>query len=134
MITGFLEFKDDCTIYNLDDHIWSGAKERWSEADDNTREAVWERLCEWCEGIDELPTITQINDILWFECDDLFYPPKFRIDYENQDGESFSETFTGLYAEAEAREWWENKIAEDETVNVESAVIINEDTEYSEPL
>lgn len=78
-----IEFKSDCTFYCLVDELWSGAKERWKEADEETRIAVWDRVKDWvdavsCDGY--IPTITQINDMIWFECDDLFYPPTWTVE------------------------------------------------------
>lgn len=78
-----IEFKNDCTFYGLVDELWSGAKERWQEADEETRIAVWDRVRDWidavsCDGY--IPTMTQINDMIWFECDDLFYPPTWTVE------------------------------------------------------
>lgn len=78
-----IEFKNDCSFYGLADELWSGAKERWQEADEETRIAVWDRVKDWvdavsCDGY--IPTMTQINDIIWFECDDLFYPPTWTVE------------------------------------------------------
>lgn len=118
-----IEFKNDCTFYGLVDELWSGAKERWQEADEETRIAVWDRVKDWvdavsCDGY--IPTMTQINDIIWFECDDLFYPPSFtvKVYIVDSDDEIISEDplmeeeFSGLNAEDDAREWWENKSSE----------------------
>lgn len=78
-----IEFKNDCTFYGLVDELWSGAKERWQEADESTRIAVWDRVRDWidavsCDGY--IPTMTEINDLIWFECDDLFYPPTWTVE------------------------------------------------------
>lgn len=78
-----IEFKSDCTFYGLVDELWSGAKERWKEADEETRIAVWDRVKDWVDAVScdgHIPTITQINDIIWFECDDLFYPPTWTVE------------------------------------------------------
>lgn len=29
---------------------------------------------EGCFSYDDTPTATDINDLVWFECDDIFYP------------------------------------------------------------
>jgi hypothetical protein len=85
-----LEFKSDCTFYGLIDELWSEAKNKWRGADYETRCAVWDRVKEWCECGSELPSITQINDIIWFECDDLFYPPSFTVEVWEYDSETGS--------------------------------------------
>lgn len=53
--------------------LWSGALERWEDADDDTREAVFDRICNWTAD-DEEVDMTTVNDLIWFECDDLFFP------------------------------------------------------------
>lgn len=58
--------------YQLGDRLWSGALDRWKDATPEQCEAVYQRLEEWFDGT--IPTITQINDVIWFDCDDIFYP------------------------------------------------------------
>lgn len=53
--------------------FWSGAKARMDSATDQQREQVFDRVAEYCECFDEV-TETAINDIVWFECDDIFFP------------------------------------------------------------
>lgn len=55
--------------------FWSGAKSRMDDATDEQREEVFERVGEFCECADEV-TETVINDLVWFECDDIFFPEK----------------------------------------------------------
>lgn len=114
-----IEFKGDCTMYGLIDELWSEAKNKWRDADYETRCAVWDRIKEWCDAVSEcgeLPSITQINDIIWLECDDLFYPPSFTVEVWEYDSETGSvgeqlsnltETFTGLQAHENATEYAE---------------------------
>lgn len=52
--------------------FWSGAWERMRDATDEQREQVYARLQEYA-SLKDL-TATDINDIVWFECDDIFYP------------------------------------------------------------
>jgi len=125
-----IEFKNDCTFYGLGDELWSGAKERWNEADYETRELVWDRVKEWadtvsCDG--ELPSITQINDIIWFECDDLFYPPTFTVEvweYDEDAGavgnkiEELTSTFGGLHGKDEAIGYAESLDADNRRITV----------------
>ena len=85
----YLEFIDDAQIYSLGEHLWCGAKERWDEADWETREAVFDRVCEYAVCHEECNdgkhlTLTQINDLIWFECDDLFFP-KFYVEIRELD-------------------------------------------------
>ena len=59
--------------YELDDLeyiLWSGAREKWVAASDEQRERVWTLL----EDIfsDRIPDLTTVNDVIWFECDDIF--------------------------------------------------------------
>lgn len=52
--------------------FWSGAKTRMNDATEEQRDAVKERLEEVFDG--EIPTDGQINDFVWFGCDDIFFP------------------------------------------------------------
>ena len=127
-----IEFKNDCTFYGLADELWSGARERWIEADDATRIAVWDRVKEWADTVSdcgELPSMTQINDIIWFECDDLFYPPTFTVEVYKYDDENETvgdkiEEFTQKFTDRdEAVEYAESLI------NVERRITLtNDDT------
>lgn len=60
-------------VDNLGEHLWSGARDRWNDADDDTREAVFERILDWFESDEEIE-LTTVNDAIWFDCDDLFFP------------------------------------------------------------
>lgn len=79
---------DTFTIDSLGDRLWCGARDRWNDADYDVRKAVFDRLVEYCTAIcdygEGMPSITTINDIVWFECDDLFYPEE---DEENEEDE-----------------------------------------------
>ena len=121
-----IEFKNDCTFYGLVDELWSGAKERWQEANEATRIAVWDRVRDWIDAVScdgELPSMTEINDLIWFDCDDLFYPPSFTVKVYRADenGECdprfeplYEETFEGMTAEQDARDWWEDRNVNDD--------------------
>ena len=54
--------------------FWAGANDRMNDATDDQREAVDERLQELFEDSGDIPTATEINDVVWFECNDIFYP------------------------------------------------------------
>lgn len=53
--------------------FWSGAKARMDDATDEQREEVFGRIAEFCDCSGEV-TETAINDLVWFDCDDIFYP------------------------------------------------------------
>lgn len=135
-----IEFKSYSSFFALGDELWSGAKEKWNEADLETREMVWDRVKTWAdavsEGTNELPNLTLINDLIWFDCDDLFYPTKFKVRVTRprlSEEPLFEETFEGIDAENEAREWWENKKSEDDDALADDeeivAHLVNMDTE-----
>lgn len=67
--------------------LWCGALDRWEDADDDTREAVFDRICDWTEDEEEVD-MTTVNDLIWFECDDLFYPD----DEDDEEDEEDEET------------------------------------------
>lgn len=53
--------------------FWVGARDRMNDATDEQREQVFERIVEELE-YNEDATETDINDLVWFECDDIFFP------------------------------------------------------------
>lgn len=64
---------------NLDHfRFWAGAKDRMDGASPKQREKVYDRIkfyfetFDYCNG--DYPTETDINDLVWFECDDIFFP------------------------------------------------------------
>lgn len=66
--------KRELNLEDLDDFFWSGAKDRWHDATDDQKERVWERIQEWLwETGEDIPSETEINDLVWFECDDIFF-------------------------------------------------------------
>lgn len=52
--------------------FWAGAKHRMDDATDEQREEVFQRIVEYT--ISETWTETEINDFVWFDCDDIFFP------------------------------------------------------------
>lgn len=63
------------TYASVDDfHFWLGARDRMEAATPEQRDAVEERIEEFCQDLEGLPTQTQINDLVWFDCDDIFFP------------------------------------------------------------
>ena len=70
-----LEVKRELSFYDLDDFLWSGARDRWNDATDEQKEMVWDRILEiFAYGDESIPSETEINDLVWFECDDIFFP------------------------------------------------------------
>lgn len=61
--------------------FWSGAANRLNNATEEQRDAVKERLEEFFDG--EIPTDGQINDVVWFMCDDIFFPETEEDEEEN---------------------------------------------------
>lgn len=116
---GTIVYTDEVGFESFGDMLWSGARERWNDADEQTRELVWNRVEEWANHIMEcgdVPSSTRINDLVWFDCDDLFYPPKFELKIWRHDYvELIEETeFDGRNAEDKAMEHYENWKSEHE--------------------
>lgn len=55
-----------------DFEFWGGAKARMDDATEEQRQLVCARLED--VFVDDFPTETDVNDFVWFECDDIFYP------------------------------------------------------------
>lgn len=53
-----------------DFEFWGGAKERMDSATDEQREEVHDRIEILC--YEQECSQTDINDFVWFECDDIF--------------------------------------------------------------
>lgn len=65
-----MEVKRELNFDDLDRFFWSGARDRWNDATDDQKERVWDLIQE--VFADEIPTETEVNDFVWFECDDIF--------------------------------------------------------------
>lgn len=77
-------------VNDIGGELWSGAQDRWRDADDDTREAVFDRICDWTEDEEEVD-MTTVNDLIWFDCDDLFYPDDEDDEEDDEDGEEDDE-------------------------------------------
>ena len=67
-----IEYKNTIdSFYGLEDLCWGGAIDRLNEIADNDLEDLFmEYLQEQlCNGFDT-PTLTEINDFIWFDCDE----------------------------------------------------------------
>ena len=62
--------KREYELEDMEDLLWSGAKDKWVSATDEQRERVWALLGEIFENT--IPDLTTVNDVIWFECDDIF--------------------------------------------------------------
>ena len=71
-------------VNDIEYELWCGALDRWENADDDTREAVFDRICDWTEGEEEVD-MTTVNDLIWFDCDDLFFPEDDEDEEEEDD-------------------------------------------------
>ena len=63
----------ETTIDPYEFEFWSGAKDRMDCATEEQREEVFARIEEWAECAGPI-TETTVNDWVWFECDDIFFP------------------------------------------------------------
>lgn len=52
--------------------FWGGAKARMNDATEEQRQLVCARLEE--TFVNEIPTYGEVNDFVWFKCNDIFYP------------------------------------------------------------
>jgi len=73
----------------LRSETWSGARDRCADASEETLEAVAYRIAE-CYGDRDYISETALNDLVWFECDDLFYPEE-NDDEEDEESEEAGE-------------------------------------------
>lgn len=64
--------KHELTFDEMTDFLWGPAKEKWIDATDEQREAVWDMLEE--SFANEVPEETIINDAVAYDCDDIFFP------------------------------------------------------------
>lgn len=71
--------------FNIDTfQFWGGAKSRMEDATYDQRRAVADRIEECFSYDDNIPTDTDINDLVWFECDDIFYPEEEEEEEEEE--------------------------------------------------
>lgn len=51
--------------------FWGWAKSRMDDATDEQRQMVYARLND--TFVDDFPTEGEVNDFVWFKCNDIFY-------------------------------------------------------------
>lgn len=76
----YITVSQEFDFWDMDRELWSGAKDRWKDADLKTREAVWGRICDYVacfEDAGDVVPMCKINDLVWFNCDDLFFPEEY---------------------------------------------------------
>ena len=67
-----LELKQEYDIGDLDDLVWSGARDRWIDYTDEQKEFLIDYFYETAGYIDgNIPTTTEFNDFIWFEADNI---------------------------------------------------------------
>ena len=65
-------YKTEFDIYKFP--FWSGANDRIETATPEQIEQVRQRIeSTFCDE-ENIPEDVDINDLVWFECDDIFYP------------------------------------------------------------
>lgn len=69
-------------IKDLEQILRCGAKEKWDDADDDQRELVWQVVNDVFGSTGSIPTESEINDFIWFECDEIFFPEEYEEDDE----------------------------------------------------
>lgn len=67
--------------------FWGGAKDRVESLDWEQLGVLGEHICEAFLSADITPTATQINDFVWFECDDFLEELEKRAREDDEDDE-----------------------------------------------
>ena len=63
--------------------FWSGARDRMEDATEEQKEEVKQRIMDYYFSDDEnIPTDGEINDLVWFDCDDIFFPEENKEEVE----------------------------------------------------
>lgn len=65
-----MEIKKDYGFYDLKEEVWSGAIDTIKTIAENDKEDELMQLLE--EIFEEVPTITEVNDLLWFDSEWVF--------------------------------------------------------------
>lgn len=64
--------KHEITFDEMPDFLWGTAREKWINASEEQRQAVWDMLED--SFVNEIPEETTINDAVAYDCDDIFFP------------------------------------------------------------
>lgn len=66
-----MEVKFELTYDDMEYKLWSGARKNWVDATEDQRKQVWDMVQDvFMDG--DIPTMTEVNDFVWFDCDDIF--------------------------------------------------------------
>lgn len=74
---GAIVYTNEVEFDAFGDMLWGEGREHWNEASDETRRLVWQRIEKWVNCLlvhKDVPSLTQINNIVSWHCDDLFFP------------------------------------------------------------
>ena len=132
---GTIVYTNEVGFEQFGDMLWGVGRELWNEASEETRQLVWERVEEWVDCLSynkEIPSETEINDVVSFACGDLFFPPTFRLEICRNGGTELIEKteFEGIGAENNATEYYENWKSEHEDEDNEwVAKLVNTETD-----
>lgn len=75
--------KHELTFDEMADFLWGAAREKWIEASEDTRRAVWDMLED--SFYNEVPEDATVNDAVAYDCDDIFFT-------EDEDDEEYDES------------------------------------------
>lgn len=65
-----MEIKQDYDFYDLKDEVWEGAVDTLDRIENEGKQ---DELMEFLESyFMDIPTMTEVNDLLWFESDYIF--------------------------------------------------------------
>lgn len=65
-----MEIKQDYDFYDLKDEVWQGAVDTLDRIENEGKQ---DELMEFLESyFMDIPTMTEVNDLLWFESDYIF--------------------------------------------------------------
>lgn len=63
--------KHELTIDEMSDFLWGAAREKWINATEDQRQAVWDMLED--SFYNEVPEDVTVNDAVAYNCDDIFF-------------------------------------------------------------
>lgn len=63
--------RNDYDIYTIGDALWSGGKDWWSTYTDSQKEFLFDYFQSYAYDQEESPTLTEFNDFIWFESQDV---------------------------------------------------------------
>lgn len=79
-----MEIKNDYSFEDLRDNCWSGAIDTLDKVEEEGKE---EELMDLLEEVfsGDIPTLTEVNDYLWFEDDEIFERLEIKEDEEEEE-------------------------------------------------